>query len=163
MKEIDIQPISINQGQQTVVPNYSSQISRGVSDVAIAEQFCTVATELRNILQTMKISVELQREMVDALDKNNKKLDESIVILKETSKGIDKTSVELEKSIEVIQSGISKNDDHINELNKNSRLIVRAITSDDDYQVLNTKIVEELEQLKVAKDITTTESGQENV
>lgn len=163
MKEIDIQPISINQGQQTVVPNYSSQTSRGVSDVAIAEQFCTVATELRNILQTMKISVELQREMVDALDKNNKKLDESIVILKETSKGIDKTSVELEKSIEVIQSGISKNDDHINELNKNSRLIVRAITSDDDYQVLNTKIVEELEQLKVAKDITTTESGQENV
>lgn len=137
----------------------TNSFSRGASDVAIAEQFCTVAAELRSILQTMKISVELQREMVEALDKNNKKLDESISILRETSKGIDKTAVELEKSIEVIQNGITKNDDHIHELNKNSRLIVRAITSDDDYQTLNTKIVEELEQLKITKEITTTEES----
>jgi exonuclease VII small subunit len=160
MNELDIQPMSV--GQQRTATQLNSPM-RGASDVAIAEQFCTVAAELRSILQTMKISVELQREMVEALDKNNKKLDESIAILRKTSEGIDKTSVELEKSIEVIQSGIDKNDEHINELNKNSRLIVRAITSDDDYQTLNTKIVQELEQLKITKDMTSTENGQENV
>lgn len=162
MNELDIQPISTNQ-QSPVFPNYSSQPSRGASDIAIAEQFCTVAAELRNILQTMKISVELQREMVEALDSNNKKLDDSINILKQTSSGIEKTSLELEKAVDAIKTGIDKNDEYINELSKSSRLIVRSIVNDDDYQTLNVKIAEEIEQIKISKEATNTDDGQINV
>lgn len=157
MKDLEIRPLKVGSQEISAAATKASFTNkgRGASDVAIAEQFCTVASDLRSILQTLKTSVELQREMVISLDTNSKKLDESISLLKETAKGIEKTTQELEKSSEIIEQGINKNDEHIQELNKNSRLIVRSIVDENDYETLHQKVDEELKRFTKKKKVAT--------
>lgn len=118
--EININPTALGSATQSTGPR------RMVSDVTIAEQFCIVANDMRNVLQTMRTSLELQRQTMDLFKENNENIEKSMGVQNAT--------------IDTIREFMFKNEQHTEILTKNSLMLVRSILTDASFEAVAAKV-----------------------
>lgn len=163
MKEIQAKPL-----QSGLSTNISStNKGRSVSDVAIAEQFCIVATDMRSILQSLRTSNEIQKTTVETIQDNSSKLSkldtviekldvmighlvamtDHLVTLNENVKASDetvKTAVkENQRHVDTMQIFLQMLEQHVDHLDSSSNLMARSLLDDGAYVALVNKIKEE--------------------
>lgn len=112
MQELDIQPVgSITSGSGTV--------SRSISEKALAQQFCTVANDIRATLSVLRESAETQKAMLE---------------------GIHNTIERINAMHECIDNANANNSCYVDKLNKNTEMLVKAFTSHETFELLNSQI-----------------------
>lgn len=154
MKEITSKPLASG---TVLSPSITSSRGRTVSDVAIAEQFCIVATDMRSILQALRVSNEIQKSTVESIQSNSNKLD---VVVDKLNTMVDQLSVladHVKKSDETVKSAVEENqkhidtlhtflemlEKHVDNLGESSTLMARSLLEDGAYTTLVNKIREE--------------------
>lgn len=163
MKEVQAKPLQA--GLSTNIS--STNKGRSVSDVAIAEQFCIVATDMRSILQSLRTSNEIQKTTVETIQDNSSKLSkldtviekldvmighlvamtDHLVTLNENVKASDetvKTAVkENQRHVDTMQIFLQMLEQHVDHLDSSSNLMARSLLDDGAYVALVNKIKEE--------------------
>ena len=130
--EININPTALGSATQSTGPR------RMVSDVTIAEQFCIVANDMRNVLQTMRTSLELQRQTMDLFKENNEKIEKSMEVQTET--------------MGLLREFMDRNSQHTETLTRNSLMITRSLLNDTSFAIISSKVDNDL---KVMSEGTT--------
>lgn len=163
MKEIQAKPL-----QSGLSTNISStNKGRSVSDVAIAEQFCIVATDMRSILQSLRVSNEIQKSTVETIQDNSAKLSkldtvvekldimighlvnmtDHLVALNENVKASDETVKiavkENQRHVDTMQIFLQLLEQHVDHLDESSTLMARSLLEEGAYTTLVNKIKEE--------------------
>lgn len=142
MTDLNINPIKTGTAAATS--------TRSVSDATVAEQFCIVASDIRNMLQTMKTSLDLQKIIAEGIDASNKKLDTLAATMESSSSKIDTLAAKMDDSmailtstlttfkdgmtlfqtgIDTLKKSIDNNESHIAQMSENAATVVNAIAA----------------------------------
>lgn len=121
MRELNIEPSQTSTG--------STNYTRSVSDKAIAQQFCLVATDIRSTLQVLRESVDVQKQILIAIQDMSSKIDQN-------NEKIDHTAEQITCMHECLDTANKSNIDHVHQLTKNTEMLVKAFTSEEAYQTL---------------------------
>jgi hypothetical protein len=161
MKEIKSKPL-----QAGISSSISStNKGRSVSDVAIAEQFCIVASDMRSILQSLRNSNDIQKTTVETIQDNSSKLSKldsvvdkldimigHLVDLNENVKKSDETVkaavCENQKHVDTMQIFLQLLEQHISQLDESSTIMARSLLDDGAFTALVNKVKEEKQSKK---------------
>jgi ABC-type transporter Mla subunit MlaD len=109
VQEVNLNPIP------TGMSSASARNRVMVSDTTIAEQFCMVAADMRSLLQSMKTSVDLQRQMVEAFETHSLKLDNALA--------------SIGNATSVLEDMIEKNTENVTQLQNGTTTLATALTN----------------------------------
>jgi hypothetical protein len=129
--EININPTPLGSATQSIGPR------RMVSDVTIAEQFCTVANDMRNVLQTMRTSLELQRQMIDMFGN-------TMALFQENNDKIEKSMEVQTETMGLLREFMDRNSQHTETLTRNSLMITRSLLNDTSFAIISSKVDNDL-------------------
>lgn len=163
MKEIKAKPLSPTAIASGIATNTNK--GRSISDVAIAEQFCMVAGDMKSILQSMRDSNDIQRSTVETIQTNSDKLSKldtvidkldvmitHLITLTENVKKSDDTVKaavrENQKHVDTMQIFLQLLEQHVGHLDESSTIMARSLLDDGAYTTLVNRVKAEKQELR---------------
>jgi len=164
MKEIKSKPLAAGSIASAVS---TTNKGRTISDVAIAEQFCIVAGDMRSILQSLRNSNDIQKATVETIQENSAKLVKLDAVVDKLDTVVDKLDImighlvtladdvkqsdatvskavkENQRHVDTMQIFLQLLEQHVDHLDESSNIMARSLLEDGAYTTLVNKVRQE--------------------